>query len=166
MTSLSSFVSLLPTNISISISIILYQISCFIIKMILLRVLITNLFNPTGFIIIIKTKLVIQILIIKGKWIQGQDLQSPVTLKLTWQELFVDKQGWCIWESSILSSIWPEFNSWPQQPMWFEFVAGSLFCSEGFYSCYFFVERRPPPPHTPKVWVPDGNWTHDLPYTS
>ena len=46
------------------------------------------------------------------------------------------KQGWRSGESTRLPPMWSGFESWCQRHMWVEFVAGSLPCSERFFSGY------------------------------
>ena len=46
-------------------------------------------------------------------------------------------KGWRSGESTCLPPMWPGFKSRHQRIiMWFEFVVGSLFCSERFFSGY------------------------------
>ena len=44
------------------------------------------------------------------------------------------EQRWCSGESTRLPPMWPGFQSWRRHHMWVEFVAGSLPCSERFFS--------------------------------
>ena len=46
------------------------------------------------------------------------------------------EQGWRSGEKTRLPPMWPEFNSRTRRHMWVEFVAGSLLCSERFFSGY------------------------------
>ena len=46
------------------------------------------------------------------------------------------EQGWRSGESTRLPPMWPRFESWRRRHMWVEFVAGSLPCSERFFSGY------------------------------
>ena len=46
------------------------------------------------------------------------------------------EQGLRSGEGAHLPPMWPGFNSWTRRHMWVEFVAGSLLCSERFFSGY------------------------------
>ena len=45
-------------------------------------------------------------------------------------------KGWRSGESDRLPPMWPGFKSRRRRHMWFEFVVGSLLCSERFFSGY------------------------------
>ena len=49
---------------------------------------------------------------------------------------YLASKGWQSGESICFPPMWPEFKSRRRRHMWVEFVAGSLLCSERFFSGY------------------------------
>ena len=59
------------------------------------------------------------------------------------------EQGWRSGESTRLPPMWPGFKSRRRRHMWFEFVVGSLPCSERFFSRFSGLPASPQKPTFP-----------------
>ena len=67
------------------------------------------------------------------------------------------EQGWRSGESTRLPPMWPGFDSRTRRHMWVEFVAGSLLCSERFFSGYsgFPLSQKPTFPNSNSTRMQD-----------
>ena len=73
-------------------------------------------------------------------WLCHLEVMFSLTLRFTesisLNAINSTQQGWRSGESARLPSVCPEFHSRTRRCMWFEFVVGSLPCSERFFSGY------------------------------